>query len=274
MTPPAGSTPRPADRGAGARRPRAGYGRALRVGFAISALVHLIALLIYPSLQRLPAGGPVPLLPPIGGEPAQGMTVLRIVTVDATSESERPPEPEQITPVEQPAEAPAAPDVEERPGTGLVPPGPTVVERLRPFLANPRLWVELDPDLNELTLGQILELELAGRITEWQDSLESAIAAERALTDWTYTDGEGKRWGISEGKIYLGDLALPLPFAFGTPVGKRDEVNRRAWEWEEIQRGAASGAIRGSWKERAEAIRARRDRERARARPDTSGIRF
>jgi len=273
MTPTAGSAPRPADRGAGTRRPRSGYGRALRVGFAISAMVHVIALLLYPSLQRPPAGGPVPLLPPTGGERAQGMTVLRIVTVDATSEAERPPEPEEISPVEEPAAVPSAPDVDEGPGVGLVPPGPTVAERLRPFLINPRLWVELDPDLNELTLGQILELELAGRITEWQDSLESAIAAERALTDWTYTDGEGKRWGISEGKIYLGDLALPLPFAFGTPVGKRDEVNRRAWEWEEIQRGAASGAVRDSWKERAEAIRARRDRERARARPDTSGVR-
>ncbi len=274
MTPQAGSTPRPAVRGAGSRRPRAGYGRALRIGLAISAAVHLIALWVYPSFERPRGGGPVPLLPPAGGASAQGMTVLRIITVEPSSEAERPPEPEAISPVEEPAGAPVAPDVDERPGPGLVPPGPSVAERLRPFLADPRLWVELDPDLNELTLGQILELELSGRIAEWQDSLESAIAAERALTDWTYTDGEGKRWGIAEGKIYLGDVALPMPFAFGTAVGKRDEVNRRAWEWEEIQRGAASGAMRDSWKERAQAIRARRDRERARARPDTSGVRF
>ena len=79
---------------------------------------------------------------------------------------------------------------------------------------------------------------------------------------------------MSPGKLHLGDLTLPLPFAFGTPVGKRDEANRRVWEWEEIQRGAAAAAARESWKERAQAIRERRDRERAAARPDTSRTRY
>ena len=243
------------------------------MGLAVSAVVHLLALALYPSLDRGPADGTVPFVVPIIGEPAPGMRVVEIVTLDAAAEVERPPEPEEIAPVEAPVEAAPAPDLGERPGPGLVAPSPSVAERLRPFLGDPRLWVDLDPGLNVLTLSQILELELSGRIAEWQDSLASAIAAQRALTDWTYTDDEGKRWGISEGRIHLGDLTLPLPLAFGAPVGKRDEVNRRAWEWQELQRGAATGLVRESWKERAEAIRARRDRERAKARPDTSGVR-
>jgi hypothetical protein len=60
---------------------------------------------------------------------------------------------------------------------------------------------------------------------------------------------------------------------FGTPVGKRDETNRRVWEWDEIQRQSQRFLIEEAWKERAAATRARRDRERAAVRVDTLGIR-
>jgi hypothetical protein len=78
---------------------------------------------------------------------------------------------------------------------------------------------------------------------------------------------------VADGKIYLGDIALPLPLNFGVPVGKRDETARRVWEFEEIERQNQRYLIEQSWKERAAAIRARRDRERAAARGDTLGIR-
>ena len=74
-------------------------------------------------------------------------------------------------------------------------------------------------------------------------------------------------------KIYLGDIALPLPLNFGTPVGHRDIEARRVFEWEEIERQSQRYIIEQSWKERAAAIRARRDRERAAAQADTTGNR-
>lgn len=201
------------------------------------------------------------------------MTVVEITAADATEDPERPPDPTPVRDVDAPRVSPGRPQVGDPLGTGLVAPGPTAAERLRPVLGDRRLWAPLSREINDLTPEQIQELELAGRIAEWQDSLSAEGERQRALTDWTTTDAEGRRWGISEGKIHLGDVTLPLPFSFGTPVGKRDEANRRAWEWEEIQRGAETGQLRDSWKDRARAIRERRDRERSAPRPDTSGVR-
>ncbi len=114
---------------------------------------------------------------------------------------------------------------------------------------------------------------MAGLLEAWNDSVRVAEAEQRALTDWTYTDDEGGRWGVADGKLYLGDLAIPFPFAFGSNPQQLQEGRARDWVWAEIQRGMITGELRDSWKERAQAIRARRDRERALARPDTSGRR-
>ena len=64
--------------------------------------------------------------------------------------------------------------------------------------------------------------------------------------------------------IYLGDIVLPGTHIFGVPIGKRDEVAERIWQWEEIQRQGARVEVIESWKERQEAIRERRDRDRGR----------
>jgi hypothetical protein len=239
----------------------------------VSVALHVVALLLYPSLVQRSTTARLPFSLPSGGGPQPGMTVITVVTVEDEALVERPAEPDVVERLEEPTAAPGAPELGGVPDRGLVAPGPSAAERLRPHLRDARLWRPLDPELNELTLEQRLELELAARITQLNDSLDAEAEAERALTDWTYTDSEGKRWGVSPGQIHLGDVTIPLPFGFGIPVGKRDEVARRAWEWEEIQRGAVTGAVRDSWKERAQAIRERRDRERAAARPDTSGVR-
>lgn len=274
MDRPAGGAVPHSDRGAGFRRPRESHRRALGIGLAVSAVVHLAGLYFYPRVSDLEVpNGPVLRIPSVG-VPVQGMQVIELIAVDATEDPDRPLDPEDVRPLQGPAVRPGAPRVGDPAGPGLVAPGPTAAERLRPDLRDPRLWAPLGRNLNDLTLEQIQELELTGRIAEWQDSLSTEAERQRALTDWTTTDGEGRRWGVSEGKLHLGDVTLPLPFQFGTPIGRRDEFNRRAWEWEEIQRGSATGELRDSWKDRARAIRERRDRERAaQARPDTSGVR-
>lgn len=270
----AGSAVEPSEPGAGHRRSRTSHRRALGVGLAVSAAVHVVALALYPTVSRLDLPGDLPRTLPVPRAVGGGMTVVDLVAVDAIEDAERPPAPAEVRDVEAPTVSPGRPQVGDPRGTGLVAPGPTAAERLRPSLEDRRIWAPLDPELNELTPEQRAELELAGLITDWQDSLSVEAERQRALTDWTTTDGQGRRWGVSEGKLHLGDVTLPLPFSFGTPVGKRDEVARRAWEWEEIQRGSITGETRDSWKERAQAIRERRDRERAaQTRPDTSRVR-
>ena len=155
----------------------------------------------------------------------------------------------------------------------LLPPPNNAADRLRPNLTDARLWAAPPPEFFELSIDQREELLVSERIVAWYDSVAIARAAEDRLTDWTFTDSKGGRWGVADGKIYLGDIALPLPLNFGTPVGHRDIAARRVWEFEEIERQSQRYLIEQSWKERAAAIRARRDRERTAARGDTTGIR-
>jgi hypothetical protein len=137
---------------------------------------------------------------------------------------------------------------------------------LRPGIPDLRLWT-LDPKFTELTSEQIVKLELLWTILDMNASAAAAAAAARALSDWTYTDEDGKRWGIADGKVYLGDLVLPFPFAFGAPAGS-DAANR-AWIDAEIDRAAGSAAARENLNQRIKAIRERLEQERRRMRGDS-----
>jgi len=270
MTPP--SSPDDAPSAGEARRQRRDrmHRRAVQVALAVSAAIHLMALALYPGLRDRDRTTPRPFVP-LQATTAQGMTAIQLVEV-TTDDPEAPPEPDEVEEVAPPDEAPEGPDLdEEAEQGGLVAPGPTVAEEMRPDLRDARLWAPVDPALTELTLEQRLELEMAGMLEAWRDSVVAAEAAERALTDWTFTDDDGGRWGVSPGEIHLGDFSLPLPFGFGVNPGRREEAAYRAWEWEELQRGQITGEVRDSWKARAEAIRARRDRARAESRPDSAG---
>ena len=171
-----------------------------------------------------------------------------------------------------PGQAPAAasPETAAGGGGGEEPSpgdGPTVAERLGPGEVDARLWI-LDPEVAALSDEQLTELALLWEIFESADSAAAAEAAARALKEWTFTDSNGKKWGVSDGKLHLGDLTLPLPFAFGAPAGS--DAARRAWEDAEIARAAGSAAARANMKERIEAIRRRRDLERLnQSRPDS-----
>ena len=252
-------------RGLGSRRVRI-------IATATSVGVHLLAIVLYMAFADVLKPDTAAFRVPTETETEQGIDVIRLVDIDEEP-IETPEEPEELIELEASA-ADARPPRLPGPLVGeLVPPGPTAAERLRPNLRDPRLWARLPEEFYELTLDEREELLLAGRIAEWYDSLAAVAAAEGRLTDWTFRDDDGGRWGVADGKIYLGDVELPLPLAFGTPVGKRDAVNYRLWEFEEIERQSQRFLIEENWRERAAAIRARRDRERAAARPDTSGIR-
>ena len=150
-----------------------------------------------------------------------------------------------------------------------------------------RLFAPLaDEALGQLSPEQILAAELAWRLGGINDSIAAMEQRRADATDWTYTDEEGNRWGISPGKIHLGSITLPLPFSFGINPGRYEDAQEQAWLDAELSRGAASALVWESLQDRARAIRERRDRERAeerersvrnrgprRALPDTSGVR-
>jgi len=183
--------------------------------------------------------------------------------------------PEEIPDTEVPEVAVEAPDVGERAGEATdlmrsLAPGPTAAERLRPREGDLRLWAPVDPELTKLTDAELMELLLSAELEDLADSMAVAEELARRATDGTYTDDEGRRWGVSPGKLHLGDITIPLPFGFGTAPFNRERNAGRLWAWDDIDQAAGRKGVQDFWKERAEAIRRRMDAER---RPDTTGVR-
>lgn len=250
------------------------------VGLGISAALHLLALVLYSGIQIIPA---VTVTSPTGREvELDGIQLIDVVAVEPPEEEEEEEEetPEveeqEAAPTEAPTEvAPAAP----RPSGGV--PGEeeiraALADRLRLRASNPRLWAPVDPERQLLGAQEIIELDLRAAVAAFSDSLSAAQQRAESLTDWTWTDGEGGRWGVSPGKIHLGDITLPLPFGFGATPGNRDRLMEEARRNGEIERQAITGVIVQTWEERLRAIRERADRERERRReppPDTTRTR-
>ena len=202
------------------------------------------------------------------------MRVVRVVEIEPADLTAEPPDqPSQPTAEFQPEVTDIGPPVPDGVNLDEPPRGRRASEVLRVRSSDMRLWREAMPELFELTDAERMQLELAGRLEEWTDSVAEVVAAELALTDWTTTDDQGRRWGISPGQLHLGDLTLPLPFYFNGNSWQREQASRRAWEDQDILNGANAQALRSSWRERAEAIRRRRDRVRAEEPPasDTTG---
>lgn len=236
--------------------------RALSVGIGVSAALHIVAVLVY-SVVMTQWNPPVT---PLGVDSrfraSNEMRVVQIVEIELPNLTVEPPEEPDETP-EARLEIPEAGLRALDPVELGEPPGRRrASEVLRVRSSDARLWRPAMPEAFELTEVERMQLQLEGRLEEWADSVAIAIAAEFALTDWTRTDDQGRRWGVSPGQLHLGSITLPLPFYFGGSSIQREQAARRAWEDQDILNGANAQALRSSWRDRAEAIRRRRDRDR------------
>jgi hypothetical protein len=117
----------------------------------------------------------------------------------------------------------------------------------------------------------MVRARVAAQLGAYNDSIAAQAAASARATDWTVTDAEGGRWGVSPGKIHLGSLTLPLPFTFSAPPERREEVAGRLANWTAIQQQATIVEGREIVKERNKAIEQRKAAERAaRQNPSTT----
>lgn len=248
----------PSRRGLGSRRLVWG-------AFAVSAALHVFAVLLYPALFPRLAPSEAQYVVPIGTATPGGLEVVQVIEIDIVEEPDEPDEPE-FEPIEEREVRVSGPQATEGPVVDFARPGVTPAERLRPRVSDPRLWAPLPEELTALTLEQREELALAGRLEAWYDSVRAAADAESAMTDWTFTDGDGGRWGVADGQLFLGDIALPLPVFAAPPGAARD----RAWQWEELARQGQAVRVQQTVRDRMEAIRARRDAERAAQQGDTT----
>jgi hypothetical protein len=165
------------------------------------------------------------------------------------------PDPQTIT-VIPPAEPQAA--------TSNVPTGPrSLRDRLAPSAPlDPRLFGPVD-GLPPPVGPDEVKARLADRIRAYNDSLAVENLAANRATDWTRTDADGNRWGVSPGKLHLGKITLPLPLAFVPPAGRRDEINGKLRTYSEIEAGASRAEFKDSFEDRVKEIRKRKDAERA-----------
>lgn len=270
---------------AGRARTRRGQRRAIAWGLGVSALFHVVLVLLYPGLgERLPevrvTPSPVPTDLPMAG--------IEIVTMrddeeEPTPEDEAPP-PEIVVDLPDPAEEPSplalptptAPALPQPPSDAARPTERddrqrAAAELLRPQMGDPRLWAPLDRSILDLSDEERAEIYLRGMIRDWNDSVAVAVALSGEATDWTYTDAEGRRWGLSPGRLHLGDFSVPLPLSFQLPQARRNDQMVRNWEIADILRGVASVEVRQSWAERAREIRERMDADRAAAQAGGNG---
>jgi len=280
----------PSDPGTPAPNPvNPGHGRervALRWGIGISVVAHLFLLALYPLvMDRLTHELPEP----VRDEPVtidRAMEVVMLLELDPEEAELEPdipvvpvpepdpePEPDPVDPVVAP---PPTPPVAPPPEPPVVVTDPdaerrSVADLLRPRAGDPRLWAPLTADYLDLTDQERAQLLLHGMLRNWNDSMAVAQALAGAATDWTYTDDEGRRWGLSPGRLHLGDYSIPLPVVFEPPPWVRNEWAQRQWIYDDIARGAMTHQMRETWAERAQEIRRRMDEERARQRGGGDG---
>ena len=131
------------------------------------------------------------------------------------------------------------------------------VDLLRPRGLDPRLQPGSIDALR--TDHERAALRAYARIRALNDSILAEMAAGERALDWTWTDEQGRRWGISPGKLHLGGIEIPLPVSTAPSREQRDLMR----EWTEIQAQAEQGAIDETFDDRVDAIRARRDAERS-----------
>jgi hypothetical protein len=170
-------------------------------------------------------------------------------------------EPEPMMTRAAPAVVVAATEDEEEEEEGED--GLTVAERLQPRIVDSRLWLPLSGEYLGLTDEERAQILLRGMIRSWNDSMAVAEALSQRAMDWTYTDEEGRRWGLSPGRLHLGDFSIPIPFALAPPPGRRNVLADRQLIRDDIARGAVTSVIRETWAERARAIRERLEADRA-----------
>ena len=264
-----------------------------RLGVGISIVVHALLLLVLattdvvrlPDLASLleePAGGGESVVyMPIEGFPGARTSATPAPVSAAPAPVPALPAPSERTPASDrgvtgpPTPATAAPPTAAEGGSGggagsgdagtgrAIGSGTGVerfnrtVEALRPRGLDPRLRPGSIDALR--TDHERAALRAYVRIRALNDSIMAEMAAGERALDWTWTDEQGRRWGISPGKLHLGGIEIPMPFSTAPSREQRDLTR----EWAEIQAQAEQGAIDETFDDRVEAIRARRDAERS-----------
>ena len=254
--------------------------------FAALASVALHAWLLSLPL-RTPGSAPEPAPRTPGARPADDLVVVRLpgdvgtapAPLDVEDAPPRAPGEDAAS-----AEPPPAPTVADERETTSLPPsrtddpagvaaeGERAPAPVRPVQLRESRWTRLleapvlPPSPAPVDLGAAGE-----RMRGWSPS---AVGADSAwFAGWTAEAGE-ERWGAAPGALRLGQLTLPFCSGPATAADcgfGLEPAAREAWlQALELRQGLAEQVRRAVVRERAEAIRERRDAERAEEAADST----
>lgn len=276
------------------QRERSGR-RAFWGGLAASALLHIVVLFIAGRVLIQTVGFVTPAVETVPAP--DGLVVVQIpaTPLETAPEEPRPePQPEEVE-VELAEEAPQEPEApeEEPEDEGGLPTAPGVgapgapgepeegdrlsnASRLRLRFSDRRLWFDpQDPMLFGERLARFARADSAVRaiLRDWLDSLNLTEEQARRARDWTF-EKDGKRWGISDEGIHLGDITIPIPFGFQQSGPQRRAFEQAVRDLTEIQRQDLRADIEEVVDERRDAMRERSEEEvRRRRGGDTLRVR-
>lgn len=250
------------------RRDRRADRGVLVSGLLLSALLHVVAFAILSF--RIPTEPRVSFAPTriVNFTPAmQAYDIVEVASEAAPIEvrivdrEALRPQPVRILP---PGGADAADPGDPAPAPEPFDPT-SVPDRLRYRLNEPQVWRPLAEIVSDEPSPQdVVAQRIASQLGAFNDSVAAeAAAAERAL-DWTTTDADGNRWGVSPGAIHLGSITIPIGNTqFAVAPGRREEFAGRVRSWNEIGDQAVREEAKGQFKDRVKAIEERMNRERA-----------
>ena len=194
--------------------------------------------------------------------------MYRIVTLDSNAQVRSPeaevaePEPPRALPPE-PSRPPAGDTRPEAPDPGP----PEAVNASQVFLrglGDP----EFRRQLSDAAPIWDVRRRLSDEIRVYNTQLGGLATADGwAFSTWTNADQSDTRWGVGPGALYLGGVSMPLcggpvtdasDCGFGLPPGRREEYKK----WLEVLTGVQQQQHWADLRDRAEAIRKRRNAER------------
>jgi hypothetical protein len=259
-------------------RERPSFERILGWSLLGSLVLHLLFLLLSPLVVRV--GVPAGEVASAAGEarPFGMEMVIAIPSENAPDEPLPLVQDDRAAPAptfQTPAPRPQEPGTPARPGAAPAqstpaqdaPPRQSSGEALRPGLRDSRLYVtpRQFPDLEKTEHQRYME-HLQARIDAVNDSMNVAANRERRTADWTVTDSDGNRWGLSSQGLHVGGLTIPrelLPLPAPTGDNQSLEAEReRQRQRDEIQRQQGASERAQTQRERTDATRERQNQQR------------
>lgn len=247
------------------------------IAIIVPALVVPVAI----DFLRDDAGGPIvpeqisfQVLLPTDGDaerrPARDGGDGRPAVPDATP-AEAPP---VIAPSETPAAIPPAPSTDAPTGFGPLVGGGGPTLGIRPTFTDARLWVSpsdiVIAPIVPLTRADTLRLMLRSRAIAMMDSVARLPSDAGRQGDWTF-GRDGKKWGIDQGFIRLGNFSIPTAVLAMLPMNVQsnplaaERARRLNSLRDEIQAQAARSIRDDAFRKAVQALRERKERERREA---------